>query len=136
MYGKDPITGTTDDAYLKNVDGTPKKHSYGKDATKFVNKESFVKTEYYIRNSQQFKDKISIVNNTGDDAFAIEGIKLEDILGADYKNQVFGKTRIGTKNNPIGTSATDFTDGTAKAVFRKDVSGNWNLHSMYPEPKN
>jgi hypothetical protein len=49
---------------------------------------------------------------------------------------VFGKTRIGTKNNPIGTNYTDFTDGNVKAVYKKDTSGSWYLHSMYAEPKN
>lgn len=36
MYGIDPITGTTDDAFNKFPDGTPKPHNAGKNATKFT----------------------------------------------------------------------------------------------------
>ncbi len=83
MYGKDPITGTTDDAYIKNADGTQKKHSYGKDATKFVGKDSLVQADNYIKNSQQFKDKLLAASSNGDDVFAVEGIKLEDVFGTN-----------------------------------------------------
>lgn len=136
MYGKDPMTGTTDDGIRKDASGNPLPHRSGKDATKFTNKESLVKAEDYVRNSQNYKDALEEAVLDGSDQFAVSGTKLEDIFGVDYKNQVFGKTRTGTKNNPTGSVETDFTDGTVKAVFKKDSSGKWQLETMYPEPKN
>jgi len=52
MYGIDPMTGTTDDAFRKNASGNPLPHNYSKDATKFTSKEALVKTEDYIQDSQ------------------------------------------------------------------------------------
>ena len=135
MYGKDPITGTTDDAFRKNADGTPKPHKASKDATKFTSKESLVKGEEYVKNTQKYEDAIREAENAGDTYITVKDIKLEDVYGADYKNQVFGKTRIGTKNNPTGTTVTDFTDGTIIAKFQKDAFGKWQLDTMYAEPK-
>ncbi len=51
MYGKDPVTGTTDDAFRKDASGNSLPHNYGKDATKFTSKESLVKAEVYVKNS-------------------------------------------------------------------------------------
>lgn len=135
MYGIDPITGTTDDAFRKNSDGTPKPHNYSKDATKFTSKENLVKAEEFVKNSQKYKDEFVIAERNGLEEIVVENIKLEDIFGTNYKDAVFGKTRIGTKNNPIGTTQTDFTDGTVKAVFKKDSIGQWSLESMFAKPK-
>lgn len=135
MYGKDSITGTTDDAFRKNPDGTPKPHKSGKDATKITTKESFVEADTYVRNSKSYKDAIKDAEATGNDYIVVNDVKLEDIYGANYKDQVFGKTRLGSKNNPTGTAKIDFTDGTINAKFQKDSSGKWNLDTMYPEPK-
>ncbi len=132
INGIDPASGNTFDAYKKLPDGTPAPHKYSKDATKFVSKNALVKTENYIKNSRQFEDAVKL----GTPEIKIEGLKLEDIFGAEYRKEVFGKTRIGTKNNPIGTRETDFTDGTVKAIFKKDAEGKWKLETMFPEPKN
>lgn len=133
--GIDPASGTNDDAYAKFPDGTPKPHNAGKDATKFTSKEAFVNADEYIKGTSEYKNALAAVEKSGDKNFAVKGIGLEDIYGAKYKDQVFGKTRIGSKKNPVGTTETNFTDGTVTAVFKKDASGNWNLHIMYPEPK-
>ncbi len=78
---------------------------------------------------------LSAAEGSGETFIKVENVKLEDIYGSDYKNQVFGKTRTGTKNNPVGTIPTDFTDGTIYAFFTKDVNGKWNLETMYAKPK-
>ena len=137
MYGKDPITGTTDDAFRKDINGNRLLHRSSKDATKFTNKDALVKAEIYVKNSQEYRNALNNANATGlSDNFAVDGIKLEDIFGANYKDEVFGKTRIGSKNNPVGTVETDFTDGTVKAAFKKDANGNWQLETIYSQPKN
>ncbi len=135
MYGIDPITGTTDDAFNKFPDGTPKPHNSGKNATKFTSKESLVKAEDYAESSQNYKDPISSAEADGSDYITIKEIKLKDVFGANYKENVFGKTRLGSRNNPTGTAITDFTDGTLTAKFKKDASGKWSLDTMFPEPK-
>lgn len=135
MYGKDPIIGTTDDAYNKFPDGTPKQHNAGKNATKFTSKESLVNGEDYARSSQQYKDAIAQAEAVGDNYITVKDIKLKDVYGTNYKDALFGKTRVGSKNNPLGTVKTDFTDGTITVKFKKDSSGNWNLDTMFPEPK-
>lgn len=135
MYGKDPITGTTNDAFKKDVNGNPLPHKSGKDATKFDSKEALVKAADYVKNSQEYKDALEAAEKAGDDFFVVKNSKLEDVFGANYKDQVFGKTRVGSKNNPTGTVETDFSDGTIKAVYIKDSNGKWNLETMYPEPK-
>lgn len=135
MNGFDPVTGMTDDAYNKFPDGTPRQHNSAKNATKFTNKESLVKAEIYARNTQKYKDAVSLAETDGSDYITVKDIKLDDIFGANYKDQVFGKTRLGSRNNPTGTAITDFTDGTLTAKFKKDASGKWNLDTMFPEPK-
>lgn len=135
VRGFDPVTGTTDDAYNKKADGTPKEHLAGRHATKFSSKAAMVKAEETIRASQAFKDKLDEANRLGATTLAVTDTKLQDALGADYKSKVTGVTRLGSKNNPTGSQATDFTDGTIRAVYRKDASGNWNVHTMFPEPK-
>ncbi|MEJ7617061.1 MAG: hypothetical protein WKF30_08910 [Pyrinomonadaceae bacterium] len=135
MHGYDPITGTTDDAYLRYADGTPQKHAYGKDATKVVTDEAYVEAEKRIRHSQAFKDAIADANLRNKDRIATEGTQLESIFGANYKDSVFGKTRLGSRNNPTGVASADFTDGTMTAIYSKDATGKWNLFTMYPEPK-
>lgn len=79
-------------------------------ATKFTSKESLVKAEEFVNKTQKYKDAVREVENIGDTYIIVKDIKLEDVYGADYKNQVYGKTRIGTKNNPVGTTVTDFAN--------------------------
>ena len=87
------------------------------------------------KNSQKYEDELAIAEGNGLEEFAVENIKLEDVYGANYKDQVFGKTRVGSKNNPTGATETDFTDGTINAKFQKDSNGKWYLDAMFPEPK-
>ncbi len=135
IEGKDPITGTTKDAFRKDAKGNPLPHLTNKNATKFTSKEALVKAESFIKNTQEYKDAIKIAEQSGKKDAVVKNIELKNIFGSDYKNQVFGKTRTGTKNNPTGANLTDFTDGTVKAVFQKDTKGNWNVYTMYAEPK-
>jgi hypothetical protein len=109
------------------------KNKFTKHATKFTSALSLVKAEEYVRNSREYKDSLADVLADGKESFVVKNIKLENVLGPDYKNQVFGKTRIGTTGNPVGTKLTDFTDGTVKAVFVKDA-GQWNLETLFPKP--
>jgi hypothetical protein len=59
IEGKDPITGTTNDAFNKFPDGTPKPHLTSKNATKFTSKESLVKAEKYVKNTQEYKNALA-----------------------------------------------------------------------------
>lgn len=136
MNGFDPVTGTTEDAFRKDFAGNALPHRSSKDATKFVSKESLVKVDAYVRNSREYSDALAEAQRLSEPDFAVRDIKLEDVFGVDYKDQVFGKTRIGTKSNPLGTQNTDFTDGTVKAVFVKDTTGAWILETTFPVPKN
>jgi hypothetical protein len=131
----DPASGTKYDAYLKNPDGTPKLHKAGKNATNVTSSEAYVRGEDCIRNSQRFKDALATADKNANPNTVAVDMPLEEIYGLDYKSQVFGKTRIGSAKNPQGTIETDFTDGTMKAVYRKDSNGEWKLHTMYPEPQ-
>jgi hypothetical protein len=133
IEGKDPITGTTKDAFRKDAKGNPLPHLTNKNATKFISKESLVKAEKYVKNTQEYKNALANIGN--DKVFAIEDVKLQDVFGSDYKKQVFGKTRIGSRNNPTGAILTDFTDGTIRAVFKKDSNGAWHIFTMFAEPK-
>jgi hypothetical protein len=135
VKGFDPVTGTKNDAYNKYPDGTPREHLAGKHATKFNDKAAMVKADETIRNSQKYKDELQKAKTEGKTQFAVPGTKLQDALGPDYKQKVTGVTRLGSKNNPTGSQPTDFTDGTIRAVYKKDAAGNWNVHTMFPEPK-
>lgn len=135
VKGFDPVTGTTHDAYNKFPDGTPKPHGYSKDATKIVSDEAYVNAETYVRNSQGFNDLVAEADRVGGDEVTVKSIKLEDVFGVNYTEDVFGKTRIGSKSNPSGVANTDFTDGTITAIYRKESNGKWNLYTMYPDPK-
>jgi hypothetical protein len=136
IFGEDPITGTTNDAFRKDAFGNPLPHKYSKNATKFTSKDALVKAEEYVKNSQVYKDDVDTVNLTGGNRIVIQNIKLEDVFGVAYKDQVFGKTRLGSKNNPIGVVETDFTDGTLRAVFIKNANDEWCLETMFPDPVN
>jgi hypothetical protein len=133
IEGKDPITGTTKDAFRKDAKGNPLPHLTNKNATKFTSKEALVKAEKYVKNTQEYKNALANIGN--DKVFAIEDVKLQDVFGSDYKKQVFGKTRVGSRNNPTGATLTDFTDGTIRAVFKKDSNGAWHIFTMFAEPK-
>ncbi len=136
IEGKDPITGTTDDAFRKDASGNPLPHRSSKDATKFTSKEALVKVDTYVKNSKVYRDTLAETQRLGEPDFVVKDIKLEDVFEPGYKKQVFGKTRIGSKNNPVGTTATDFTDGTLKAIFVKNSNGDWILETAFPVPKN
>ena len=129
MHGKDPLTGTT----IDGVHGGT--HNYSKNATKINSDKSYVSGENKLRTSDEFKQKIADAENNGENKVIIENQKLEDIYGPRYKDHVSGQTRQGTKNNPTGTTPTDFTDGTMKGIYTKDANtGKWNLTTMYPDP--
>ncbi|WP_218081684.1 hypothetical protein [Anthocerotibacter panamensis] len=134
LKGHDPVTGTTDDAYKKFPDGTPKKHLFGRHATKVTSIEAYVKAEEYIRKSQLFKDKVAAAYIANEDTIVIK-VTLEEIFGRDYQTKVYGETRLGSASKPAGLEETDFTNGVMKAVYDRDISGKWDLTTMYPEPQ-
>jgi hypothetical protein len=135
VRGVDPASGTTNDAYNRNPDGSAKKHNYGRHATKFNDKDALVKADEKIRTTESYKKELERAAKENDDFIKVDDTKLEDIYGKDYKTQVTGKSRIGSKNKPTGSEDTNFTDGTVRAVYKKDDKGNWNLETMFPEPK-
>lgn len=135
VRGIDPASGTTGDAYNKFDDGTPKEHNYGRNATKFATKAAMVKADEAIRNGAAFKQKVIDAEAAGANVVAVTDTKLQDVFGADYKTKVAGVTREGSKKNPTGnTTPADFTDGTIRAIYKKDGAGNWNIETMFPDP--
>jgi hypothetical protein len=135
VKGFDPVTGTTDDAYNKNADGTPKEHGYGAHATKWNSKAALVKADEAVRKSDDFKKAVADAESIRSAEVVVKTVKLEDALGKDYKKHVSGVTREGSKRNPTGSKPTDFTDGTIRAIYRKDAAGNWNVETMMADPK-
>jgi hypothetical protein len=128
LNGIDPVSGTTTDAFT----GQP--HKYGRHATKINSPEAFVQAEQELGDSAAFVAETAAAEAAGDD-WAVVEMPLEEIFGPSYKDQVSGKTRLGSKNNPTGTQPTDFTDGTMKGVYKTSDTGQWNLHTLYPEPQ-
>jgi hypothetical protein len=131
---KDPMTDTTTDGV---TGGT---HQCGKHATKINSEEAFVQADEHLRSSPDFEANKKAANLTGDDRFVVER-PLKEIYGADYRSSVSGITRHGTNSYPTGNppgsappSATNFEDGTMKAIYQKNASGSWHTYTMYPEP--
>ena len=129
LYQFDPITGTTTDYFTRGT------HSVGRNAAKFTTSESLLAAERYARNSPDFLAAHSDAMINGLDSIVVRGLPLEGALGSNYMTQVFGKARIGSIKNPIGTDRINFENGTFTSVFTKSPSGNWDLLTMYPEPK-
>ena len=129
LFKHDPITGSTTDYYSRGS------HSVGRNATKMQSNPAMLRAEAYVRGTPEFAVERAAAVRDGLTGFAVKGVPLERALGPRYLDDVFGKSRIGSANNPIGTAPIDFTDGTVTAVFRKGPAGNWSLHTMYPEPK-
>ncbi|MFA5983578.1 MAG: hypothetical protein WC782_06150 [Methylococcaceae bacterium] len=131
MHGKDPMTGTTTDAV------TGETHKYSKNATKIKSEEDYVNGESHLRNSDEFKTKVKDAETSGQGRILVENQKLEEIYGSNYKDKVSGQTRIGSKNNPTGVTPTDFDNGSMVGVYTKsNKTRQWELTTMYPEPKN
>ena len=137
LGGIDPASGTTDDAYAKDRRGRPRPHRFAQHATKWNSKAAMVKADEAIRNSQAFKDAVANADRLRDDTVVVNTIKLQDALGADYKDQVSGVTRVGPPPPPrrVNSNPTDLTDGTIRAVYKKDAAGKWNVETMFPDPK-
>jgi hypothetical protein len=93
-----------------------------------------LRAESHVRGSSEFSAERADAELSGAGRFAVKGVPLERALGPSYKNDVFGKSRVGSNNNPTGTAPIDFTDGTVTSVFAKE-GPKWNLLTMYPEPK-
>ncbi|RJF98074.1 PAAR domain-containing protein [Noviherbaspirillum saxi] len=129
MYKRDPMTGTTTDFYTRMP------HRASKNATQFLSREAMISAEGYARQSQEFSNKITAAVANDRDQVVVDGLKLQDALGPNYLSSVYGKTRLGSINNPTGTAYIDFTNGTYISIFKKNANGNWNLHTMYPEPQ-
>ncbi|MGM9481545.1 hypothetical protein ACS5PN_10175 [Roseateles sp. NT4] len=129
LYEYDPITGKTTDYYTRGT------HKVGRNATKIVTGPAMLQAEAYVRGTPEFAVAEANAKAQGQSRMVVEGIPLEYALGAHYLTVVFGKARVGSSSNPVGTVPIDFTNGTLTAIFRKTPGGYWNLHTMYPEPQ-
>lgn len=132
---EDPETGTRQDKYQKNADGTPKNHKCAEHATKVnseVNsEESYIKAEEHSRNDQVFKDKAT----SGEENITVE-TPLKDIYGDNYKDHVSGRSRTTPlPDTTTPTVSTNFEDGYMRAIYQKNSQGDYDLVTMYPNPK-
>ena len=127
----DPVTGTRLDAYKKNADGTPARHSCQDHATKFTSNESMVKAEGFARSTDEFKAGVE----AGAPSIKVK-TRMEDVFGADYKDAAAGRSRTTPwPDTATPTQPTDFTDGTVSAFYNRNASGQYDLVTIYPEPK-
>lgn len=120
MYGIDPMTGQVAPA--------------GRTASQFTSSDALVRAEAAVRASNGFALGQSNAQANGLRRFEVN-LGLEAALGAGYLGDVFGKTRLGSLSNPLGTQNTDFTDGTLTARYRLTSNGDWQLTTIFPEPK-
>jgi hypothetical protein len=135
LWGIDPMTGTPTDGDHGG------QHHYGRDATKFTSDEALVAAESFARSTQSFRDQENANKTSGETRIHIVE-PLEKVFGPDYLDKVRGVRRGGTKAKPTGDppgtmnpTATDFTDGTLLALFRKGPDGDYLLTTAYPRPK-
>lgn len=135
VRGIDPASGTTFDAFNQFPDGSPKPHKVGRNATAFISDDALLQADDFARSSTQFQQNVAAARANGDIFVDAVELPLRDVFGSNYQNYVRGVTRLGSKNNPAGHISTDFTDGTLKAIYRLDQSGNVKLHTLYPNPK-
>jgi hypothetical protein len=127
----DPETGSREDKYRKNSDGTPANHRCGDHATKVNSEESYVKAESHSRNSDVFREKAA----NGEPSIKVE-TPLEEIYGPNYKTHVSGRTRTTPwPDTSTPTIPTDFTDGKMIAIYRQADNSSYNLVTMYPNPR-
>ncbi len=123
LHGKDPMTGTTTDG----VHGG--NHGYGKDATKINTPADFVRAYEYI-----IKDPSFLAAKALGEPKIITQIPMEKIFDSDFKSRLFGRTRVGSKNNPSHAVDTVFPDNTELfAIFKKNTDGSYYLYTMYPK---
>lgn len=126
----DPETGSRQDMYAKNSDKTPMNHKCKDHATKVNSEESYVRAEEHLRNSKEFRNKVA----EGKPDIKIE-TSLEEIYGVDYKSHVSGRSRTAPWPDITSpTVPTDFSNGKMKAIYIRDVNGDYKLTTMYPEP--
>ena len=135
MRGIDPASGTTSDAFARDLSGNPKRHSVGRHATAFTSDEAIVKADSYFRALPEFEEKVNKAKSTGEKLMDYIYRQLEDIYGSSYQDEVRGVTRLGSQKHPTGHQPTDFTDGRVTARYRIADNGDVDLFSMYPEIK-
>ncbi|PCM44850.1 hypothetical protein CPA50_02110 [Marinobacter sp. ANT_B65] len=135
VRGIDPASGTTFDAFNSARDGSPKLHKVGRNATAFTSDDALVHADDVARSSRQFEENIATARANGDMFVDPVELPLTDVFGDNYKSNVRGVTRLGSKKNPTGHVDTDFTGGSVKAIYRLDQNGSVNLHTLYPNPK-
>ena len=121
----DPETGTRIDQYTGN------NHKCGDHATKINSEASYVQAENFLRNHEDFITGA----NQNKPVIAVK-CDLKDVFGDNYQEHVTGFSRTtlwpDTTTPPI---ETDFTEGTIKAIYRKNSVGGYDLVTMFPEPK-
>lgn len=105
-------------------------------ATKINTPADYVRAYEYVLKHPKYKKLLADAKVNGDDRFAIsvsDGIKLSDIFGPNFQSRVRGYTRVGSANNPIGTTLTDLSDSKIVAVFTKGTSGEFGLLTLFPK---
>lgn len=107
----------------------------GIDSASGTTLDALIQADDFARSSVQFEQNIATAKANGDIFVDAVEIPLKDVFGSDYQDYVRGITRQGSKNHPTGHIATDFTDGTIKAIYKLDQTGNVKLHTLYPNPK-
>jgi hypothetical protein len=131
VNGVSPETGTN-----LNPDGTP--HKASRHATRITDVESYVDAQEAIRNGPEFTAELEqrMAHGPLAPGARLEVVaKLEDVFGPDYLSKVEGITRVGGKNSPTRHGVpTDLADGTIKAIYEFDASGEWTLLTLYPDP--
>ncbi len=135
VRGIDPASGTTFDAFNKFPNGSPKLHKVGRNATAFASDDALLQADSFARSSAQFQQNVAAARANGDLFVDAVELPLKDVFGSGYQNSVRGVTRLGSKKNPTGYVSIDFTDGSIKAIYRRDHNGNIKLHTLYPNPK-
>lgn len=140
VHGIDPMTGGRLDGEFSTFDN-PVAHFAPRTATSFTSVDAFVRSDQYIRSTQQYRDlrDATVVNGPenafrGDQKFVVEA-PLEEVLGPDYLDHTRGQTRVGSTKNPQGSVPTDLTDGSVRAVFKLDSGSEPRLITLHPVPK-
>ncbi|PWB29856.1 hypothetical protein DCO49_00360 [Stenotrophomonas sp. SPM] len=126
VEGLDPMTGT-------RVDGVHGgQHRYAEHATKMNSDAAYVMAESHARSSRSFRDLT--MNPPPSGRIQVE-IPLSDVFGSDFRDHVFGISRYGTKNNPLGAGPTQFSnDAYAIVRYKQDPAGAWLFDTMFPQP--
>ena len=129
IWGKDPITGTTQDGDHAG------EHIFSRHATKFKTRRSLKMAFDKMVNSDEYRAATGDPINVLRGRFEIK-ITLGRVFDANYTRHVHGMTRNGApKTASASADPTSFANGGDVVMRGKlDRSGNWVIVTMYPNP--